>query len=85
MRKKKTAPQTHKHRKASFPKQPGLIAQGETAQQSATTKSTLDNRSHRTSLRFCCAANVVTAGVAREPDAYRDCSNRLLGGTSPRQ
>ncbi len=31
-----------------------------------------------TSLRFCCAANVVTAGVAREPDGYRDCSNRLL-------
>ena len=32
-----------------------------------------------TSLRFCCAANVVTASEAREPDAYRDCSNRLLG------
>ncbi len=32
-----------------------------------------------TSLRFCCAANVVTASEAREPDVYRDCSNRLLG------
>ena len=31
-----------------------------------------------TSLRFCCAANVVTVGVAREPHVYRDCSNRLL-------
>ena len=29
-------------------------------------------------LRRCCAANVVTSGVAREPDVYRDCSNRLL-------
>ncbi len=33
-----------------------------------------------TSLRFCCAANVVTASEARDPDGYRDCSNRLLGG-----
>ncbi len=31
-----------------------------------------------TSLRFCCAANVVTESAAREPDVYRDCSNRLL-------
>ena len=31
-----------------------------------------------TSPRFCCAANVVTASEAREPDVYRDCSNRLL-------
>ncbi len=33
-----------------------------------------------TSLRFCCAANVVTASVARERDDLRDCSNRLLDG-----
>ena len=32
-----------------------------------------------TDLRFCCASNVVTASEAREPDAYRDCINRLLG------
>ena len=31
-----------------------------------------------TDLRFCCAANVVTASEARDPDAYRDSSNRLL-------
>ena len=31
---------------------------------------------HLTFLR--CAANVVTASEAREPNAYRDCSNRLL-------
>jgi hypothetical protein len=48
---KKTAPQT---RKASFSTQPGLIAQGKTAQQSARTKSTVDNRSHRTTLQICC-------------------------------
>jgi hypothetical protein len=33
-----------------------------------------------TSLRFCCAANVVTASEAREPDVYRDCRDPLLGG-----
>ena len=38
------------------------------------------SRYRLTSLRFYCAANVVTASVAREPDAYRDSSNRLLGG-----
>ncbi len=31
--------------------------------------------------RFCCATKMVTASEAREPDAYRDCSNRLLDGT----
>ena len=35
-------------------------------------------------LRFCCATNVVTASEAREPDVYRDSSNRLLGGTRSR-
>jgi hypothetical protein len=45
---KKTAPRTRKHRKASSPQQSGLIAKGKTAQQSATTRSALDNRSHRT-------------------------------------
>ncbi len=31
-----------------------------------------------TSLRFCCASKMTTAGEAREPDDYRDSSNRLL-------
>ena len=31
-----------------------------------------------TDLRFCCAANVVTASEAREVDGCRDGSNRLL-------
>ncbi len=35
-------------------------------------------RVYLTDMRFCCAANVVTASEARDPDAYRDCSNRLL-------
>ena len=26
--------------------------------------------------RFCCASNLPTASAAREPDVYRDCSNR---------
>lgn len=33
-----------------------------------------------TDLRFYCATNVVTASEGRESDAYRDSSNRLLGG-----
>jgi hypothetical protein len=49
---KKTAPRTRRHRKASSPQQSGLIAKGITAQQSATTRSALDNRSHRTDQRF---------------------------------
>ena len=31
-----------------------------------------------TSLRFCCASNMVTVSEAREPDVYRDSSNRLI-------
>jgi hypothetical protein len=50
--KKKTAPQTRKHRKASSRKQAGLIAQSKKAQQSARRGSALDNRSHRTVMRF---------------------------------
>ncbi len=33
-------------------------------------------------MRFCCAANVVTASEAREGDGCRDCSNRLLCGAA---
>ena len=36
------------------------------------------------SLRFCCAANVVTESETRELDAYRDSSNRLLDGANQR-
>ena len=52
--KKKTAPRSH--RTASSHKPSGLIAQGENAQRSARKKYALDNRSHRTALRFTCAA-----------------------------
>ncbi|MEK7731648.1 MAG: hypothetical protein AAB363_07305, partial [Planctomycetota bacterium] len=45
---KKTAPRTRKHQAASPPQQSGLIAREKNAQQSATTRSALDNRFHRT-------------------------------------
>ena len=48
--KKKTAPGPRKHRQTSSPEQPGLIAQGKNREQSATGKSTLYNRSHRTNV-----------------------------------
>ncbi len=57
----------------------GLSAKSKTASHPAGAEPGLDTLFHRTDLRFCCAANVVTAGEAREPDGYRDCSNRLLG------
>ncbi len=56
----------------------GLSAKLITSSHPAGAEPGLDTLFHRTSLRFCCAANVVTASVAREPVAYRDCSNRLL-------
>jgi len=58
----------------------GLSAKSKTASHPAGAEPGLDTLFHRTSLRFCCAANVVTASVARDPDVYRDSSNRLLGG-----
>jgi hypothetical protein len=54
-KKKKTAAQTPNDRKASSRKQSGLIARGKNAQQSARPGSALDNRSHRTVMRFSCA------------------------------
>ncbi len=60
----------------------GLSAKPKTDSHPAGAEPGLDTLFHRTSLRFCCAANVVTASVAREPDAYRDCSNRLLERTA---
>jgi len=45
---KQTAPQIRDNREASSRKQSGLIAQDGSAQQSAMSKSVLDNRSHRT-------------------------------------
>ena len=51
---KKTAKQTTERRTHSPAKKSGLIAKGKGSQQSATTKSVLDNRSHRTTLRLSC-------------------------------
>ncbi len=52
------------------------------ARASSTLTRTDPGPDFLTDLRFCCAANVVTASVAREPDVYRDCSNRLLDGAA---
>ncbi len=49
---KKTAKHATKRRADSSPQQSGLIAKGKNTQQSATTESVLDNRSHRTTLRI---------------------------------
>jgi len=51
---KKTAKQTTERRTHSPAKKSGLIAKGKGSQQSATTKSVLDNRSHRTTLQISC-------------------------------
>ena len=52
---KKTAPRTRKHRKPSPSKKLGLIAREKNAQQSAKTKSALDNRFHRTAPPISCS------------------------------
>lgn len=44
---KKTAPRTRKHPKASRNQTSGLIAKDKTSTQSARRKTILDNRSHR--------------------------------------
>jgi hypothetical protein len=51
MRKNKTAPLHHEHHKTSSLNQPGLIVKETKAQQSARTKSALDNHFHRTALQ----------------------------------
>jgi hypothetical protein len=51
---KKTAKHATQRRADSHPQQSGLIAKGKNTQQSATTKSALDDRSHRTILRLSC-------------------------------
>ena len=50
---KKTARRTRKHRKSPS-KKVGLIAREKNADQSAKTKSALDNRFHRTALPISC-------------------------------
>ena len=50
----KTVTPTDKHQQASPNKKQGLIAKGKNTQQSGTTESALDNRSHRTTLRISC-------------------------------
>ncbi len=55
----------------------GLSAKPNTASHPAGAEPALDTLFHRTSLRFCCAANVVIASEVREPEVCRDSSNWL--------
>ena len=61
----------------------GLSAKPNTASHPAGAEPALDTLFHRTSLRFCCAANVGMEGEAREPDVYRVSSNRLTRRRPP--
>ena len=60
---KKTAPRTRKHQATSSSKKLGLIAGEKNAQQSAKTKSALDNRFHRTALLFTCGPRSGPSGA----------------------
>ena len=51
---KKTALHATKCQADSPSKKSGLIAKGKNSQQSGTTESALDNRSHRTTLHISC-------------------------------
>jgi len=75
---KKTAPRTRRHRKASPPQLPGLIAEGTTAQQSAVSRCALDNRSHRTPTIQQQPNQMKRAKRGHNRSA--DCCNRLLAG-----
>ena len=58
---KKTAPRTQTHQKASSSQKRGLIAREKNPTQSAGTKSALDNHFHRTDLPISCGV------ITREP------------------
>ncbi len=60
----------------------GLSAKPKTASHPAGAEPALDTLFHRTDLRFCCASKMPTASEARERDATRASSNRLLGACS---
>ena len=65
MRKKKTASHNRGHHKTSSPKQMGLIVKENKLQQSARTKSTLDNHFHRTTL----STSFLSVGPGFEPQS----------------
>ena len=56
----------------------GLSAKSKTASHPAGAEPGLDTLFHRTSLRFCCAANVVTASEAREPQSLPRLQQMLV-------
>ncbi len=61
---KKTAVHATKRQAGSPSKKSGLIAKEKNAEQSATTESVLDNRSHRTTLRISCVRSLTVIANA---------------------
>ena len=78
---KKTATRTKKRRADSPTKQSGLIDKGKNSQQSARTKSALDNHSHRTTLGISCERTPLQHLDAR---TTQDVSVRI-NGLSPQR
>jgi hypothetical protein len=62
----KTAAPADKNQQVSPNKNQGLIAKGKNTQQSGTTESALDNRSHRTTLQMSCERTLSQLLDARE-------------------
>ncbi len=71
---KKTAPRTRQHQAALPPQQSGLIAREKNAPPSATTRSALDKRSHRTH----CVSAAGDSTVATQMNLFLDHPARQL-------
>ena len=65
-----------------IPTKGGLSAKPNTASHPAGAEPALDTLFHRTSLRFCCAPKMVTAGEVREPPSFHASGKRLINGTA---
>jgi hypothetical protein len=84
MRNRNNAPHNREHHKTSSPNQPGLIAKGNKRQQSARTKSALDNHFHRTALPPVLGSGVMaTDGVVLGCGAVPPWEERGLEGYRP--
>jgi len=78
MRQKKTAPRTPEHHQISPPQQSGLIAREKNAPQSATTRSALDNRFHRTNRASAAGARFAGAPAPARPTLVGRRTKRTL-------
>jgi len=74
----KTATPTDKNQQVSPNKKQGLIAKGKNSQQSGTTESALDNRSHRTTLQISCKRTLSQLPDTREFNDVTMRTNRLF-------